>query len=46
MVLEKAMEKARDQRVHYRAKHIPLEDLFTQEELEDLESQFAVAANE
>jgi len=32
------MEKARDQRVHYRAKHIPLEDLFTQEELEDLES--------
>lgn len=39
-VLHVAMEKSRDQRVHYRAKHIPMEDLFSQEELEDLENQF------
>ena len=40
------MEESRDQRVHYRAKHIPIEDLFCKEELEDLENQFSVAANE
>jgi len=40
------MEQSRDQRVHYRAKHIPMEDLFSKEELEDLENQFSVAANE
>lgn len=45
-VLHVAMEISRDQRVHYRAKHIPMEDLFSQEELEDLENQFQVAANE
>jgi len=28
-VLHEAMEESRDKRVHYRAKHIPMEDLFS-----------------
>lgn len=45
-VLEEAIEKVRKNRTLYRAKHIPLDELYTKTELLELEKEFGVAVNE
>jgi len=42
-VLEGALSKVRQERTAYRAKHTPIESLFTQEELADLKDAFSAA---
>lgn len=46
-LLEKAMERTKRQRSHFRVQYIPLEEMFTQQELMDLRTAFdAVSAGE
>ena len=40
------MEKVRRDRTFYRAKFIPLDELYTKEELQDLLKEFGTGANE
>ena len=44
--MEEAIEKVRKNRTIYRAKHIPLDELYTKGELMELEKEFGVAVNE
>lgn len=39
-VLEKAMEKTKKERSKYRAQYIPIDEMFTPQELEDLQQAF------
>lgn len=43
-VLQKAMEKVRQNRTFYRARFIPLDELYNKAELNDLIKEFSVAA--
>lgn len=45
-VLEEAMEKVRRERTFYRAKFIPLDELYTKEEIQDLIKEFSTGSNE
>jgi hypothetical protein len=45
-VLEESIEKVRKNRTLYRAKHIPLDELYTRGELVELEKEFNVAVSE
>jgi len=45
-VLEAALEEAKQSRLFYRARFIPINELFTQEELKDLLKEFNSATNE
>jgi hypothetical protein len=40
------MENVRKDRTYYRAKFIPLDELYTKEELLDLTKEFSAATNE
>ena len=40
------MENVRKDRTYYRAKYIPLDELYTKEELLDLTKEFSAATNE
>ena len=40
------MESVRKERTVYRAKHIPFDNLYTKEELEELTREFGAAADE
>ena len=41
-VLGKAMEKTRKDRTHFRARYIPLDELFEKDELDELIKEFRV----
>lgn len=45
-VLEEAMENVRRERTFYRAKFIPLDELYTKEEMQDLLKEFSTGSNE
>lgn len=45
-VLEEAMENVRKERTFYRARFIPLDELYTKEEMQDLLKEFSTGANE
>lgn len=39
-VLERAMERTKQERAHFRVRHIPIEEMFTQQEYENLRIAF------
>jgi hypothetical protein len=39
-VLERAMERTKQDRAHFRVRHIPIEEMFTQQEYENLRIAF------
>lgn len=45
-VLEEAMEKVRRERTFYRAKFIPLDELYSKDEIQDLIKEFGTGSNE
>ena len=45
-VLQEAMENVRRERTFYRARFIPLDELYTKEEMQDLLKEFGTGANE
>ena len=45
-VLEESIEKVRKNRTVYRAKHIPLDELYTRTELVELEKEYGVAVSQ
>ena len=45
-VLEEAMEKVKRERTFYRARFIPLDELYTKDELQDLVKEFGTGSNE
>ena len=44
MILERAMERTKRERSKFRAKFIPVEEMFTQNELMDLKNAFEAVA--
>ena len=44
-LLEKAMERTKQDRATFRVQHIPIEEMFTSQELMDLRNAFEAASN-
>lgn len=44
-LLEKAMEKTKQDRANFRVQHIPIEEMFTAQELMDLKTAFEAVSN-
>ena len=44
-ILEKAMEKTKQDRANFRVQHIPIEEMFVAQELMDLKTAFEAVSN-